>query len=273
MTSSPTPRLAPAILEYYNQGREDGRLREGDGRLEFWRTQDVLRRVLPEPGGLLIDVGGGTGIHAAWLAADGWDVLLVDPVPAHVEQASSLAGVSTRLGDARALDVDDATADVVLLLGPLYHLPDPEDRARALSEAARAVRPGGTVVGATINRHAALHDQLNRGGWFEPPRRARLAATSASGLSLTGGDFTLGYFHHPADIAAELSAAGLDVTGQYGVEGAAWLLGGIGGYLDDESQREAVLEALRITESEPSLLGVSGHLLTAGRRPGRYAGL
>jgi len=267
MASTPAPRLAPAILEYYNQGREDDRLREGVGRLEFWRTQDILRRILPEPGSLLVDVGGGTGIHAAWLAADGWDVLLVDPVPAHVERAAAMTGVSTRLGDARVLDVNDAVADVVLLLGPLYHLPDPADRARALSEAARVLRPGGAVVAATINRHAALHDQLNRGGWFEPPRRARLAATSASGLTLSGGDFTLGYFHHPADIAAETRAAGLEVTGQYGVEGAAWLMGDIGAYLDDESQREAVLAALRITESEPSLLGVSGHLLTAARRP------
>lgn len=271
MTSVPvhahsTPRLAPEILEYYARGREDSRLREGTGRLELWRTRDILRRILPEQRGRLLDVGGGSGIHAEWLAADGWSVELIDPVPSHIEQAAVLTGVTARLGDARALAVGDATADVVLLLGPLYHLPDPDERVRALAEAARVVRPGGLVVAATINRYAALHDHLNHGGWFEPERRARLEASSATGRVHGDGDFTTAYFHEPAAIAAEMSAAGLAVTGQYGVEGAGWLMADIAAYLEDDAKRDGVLAALRITESDPALLGVSGHLLTAARR-------
>jgi SAM-dependent methyltransferase len=260
------PQLAPEILHFYAEGREDRRLREGTGRLELWRTQDILRRVLPEPGGRLLDVGGGTGVHAEWLAADGWNVELIDPVPSHVERAAALPGVTARLGDARALAVDDATADVVLLLGPLYHLPDSGERRKALTEAARVARPGGTVVAATINRYAALHDQLNRGGWFEPERRARLEATAATGRGHPGGEFTTAYLHHPADIAAEAAAAGLTVTGQYGVQGAAWLMADVAAYLEDEAKRDGLLAALRITECDPAMLGVSAHLLTAARR-------
>lgn len=271
MTSKPdhvpsTPPLAPEILDYYTQGREDGRLREGSGRLELWRTQDILRRILPEGRGRLLDVGGGSGVHAEWLAADGWSVELIDPVPTHVEKAAMLTGVAARLGDARALAQGDATTDVVLLLGPLYHLPDPVERGRALAEAARVVRPGGLVVAGTINRYAALHDQLNRGGWFEPERRARLEATAATGRVHTGGGFTTAYFHEPTAIAAEMAAAGLTVTGQYGVEGAAWLMADIAAYLDDDAKRDGVLAAVRLTESDPALLGVSCHLLTAARR-------
>lgn len=261
------PELAPEILDYYAQGREGDRLRYGAGRLELWRTQDILRRILPTPGGHLLDVGGASGVHAEWLVADGWRVALVDPVPRHVEQAGMVPGIVARLGDARALDAEDASADVVLLLGPLYHLRSPAERQRALAEAARVVRPGGTVVAATINRYAALHDHLNRGGWFEPWRQERIRQTSATGLVEADGAFTTAYLHHPAEIAAELESAGLAVTGQYGVEGAAWLLGDIDDYLDDEVKRAELLKALRITESEPSLLGISGHLLTAGARP------
>lgn len=260
------PALAPEILEYYARGREDGRLRCGAGRLELWRTQDVLRRVLPQPGGRLLDVGGGSGVHAEWLAADGWRVELVDPVPIHVEQAAALPGVVARLGDVRALDVRDASVDVVLLLGPLYHLPEPAERLEALAEAARVLRPGGIVVVATINRFAALHDHLNRGGWFEPWRRSRVAATAATGVVHPDGDFTTAYMHQPAEIAGELASVGFAVAGQYGVEGAAWLFGGIDACLDDEDKRAGILEALRITESEPTLLGISGHLLTVGVR-------
>lgn len=75
---------------------------------------------LPAPGDRLLDVGGGCGVHAAWLASDGWDVHLIDPVPSHVSQASVLSGVTARVGDGRALDAAEACADVVLLLGPLF---------------------------------------------------------------------------------------------------------------------------------------------------------
>ncbi|MEV7007593.1 hypothetical protein [Streptosporangium sp. NPDC051022] len=60
------------LLAYYERGGEHDRLRRGRGRLEFWRTQDVLRRVLPEAPARVLDVGGGTGVHAEWLAADGY---------------------------------------------------------------------------------------------------------------------------------------------------------------------------------------------------------
>ncbi len=83
---------------------EDERLRRSPhGRLEFARTQELLRRELPLPPATVLDVVGGTGIHAAWLAQDGYDVVLVDVVAEHVEQAARLPGVAATVGDARAL--------------------------------------------------------------------------------------------------------------------------------------------------------------------------
>src|SRR4051794_31578663 len=79
----------------------------------------VLGRGLPAARGGVVDVGGGPGVHAEWLAADGHVVELVDPVPLHVEQASRVPGVTARHGDARDLPMPGASADAVLLLGPL----------------------------------------------------------------------------------------------------------------------------------------------------------
>ncbi|WP_369260223.1 class I SAM-dependent methyltransferase [Streptomyces sp. R35] len=264
------PVLAEEITAYYERDNEDGRLRKGSGRLEFWRTQDVLRRLLPPAPAKVLDVGGGSGVHAQWLAADGYDVELLDPVPLHVERAARLPGVTAHVGDARALRLPDESADVVLLLGPLYHLPEREDRVRALGEARRVVRPGGVVVAATINRFAGLHDTLSTGLYFDPDRRPQIESAARDGrMRPTGGDkslFTTAYFHQPADVLDEFAAAGLAPSGQYGVEGAAWLMGDVSAWLDDPGRRESVLRAVRQTESEPSLLGVSGHLLTAGGR-------
>ncbi|MET7473307.1 class I SAM-dependent methyltransferase [Streptomyces sp. NPDC005648] len=268
---SPSPDLPQEILAYYNRGEEDARLRPGGapaGRLEYWRTQDVLRRLLPAAPARVLDVGGGSGVHAEWLARDGYDVDLVDAVPLHVELASQLLGVTARLGDARALSEDDASYDAVLLLGPLYHLVERADRVRALTEARRVVRPGGPVIAATINRYAGLHDLLREQRYFDPAQRLRTDRVSDHGRhDGENGLFTTAYFAQPAEVPGEFTEAGLTVEGQYGLEGLAWLMGGIEHWLDDPERRAAVLAATRRTESEPTLLGASAHLLTAGRRP------
>ena len=67
-------------------------------------------------------------------------------------------GVSATVGDARSLDAADDSFDVVLLLGPLYHLVEASDRAAALREAARVARPGALVAAAAIGRYAGLLD-------------------------------------------------------------------------------------------------------------------
>jgi SAM-dependent methyltransferase len=264
------PSVREEILAYYARGEEDARLRQGAGRLEYWRTQDVLRRLLPYAPARVLDVGGGSGVHAEWLAGDGYEVELVDPVPLHLEQAARLPGVTVRRGDARALPAEDAAYDVVLLLGPLYHLLERADRVRALAEARRAVRPGGLVVAATINRCAALHDGLQLGHYFTPALRARIDAITTDGWQMPAPEdpfFTTAYFADPTEVPGEFTGAGLTHEGQYGIEGVAWLMGGVEEWLDDPERREAVLAATRRIESEPTLLGASGHLLTAGRRP------
>lgn len=118
------PLIDPLIVSYYTEYDEASRLHStAVGRLEFERTRELLRRSLPPPPARVLDVGGGPGTHARWLIEDGYQVLLVDPVPKHVEQAREYApGCSAELGDARRLALPSDGYDVVLLLGPLYHL-------------------------------------------------------------------------------------------------------------------------------------------------------
>ncbi len=94
----------------------------------------------------------------------------------HREQvaADAAAGgltIDSAIGDARALDLPDASVDAVLLLGPIYHLPTPADRVAALVEAGRVVRPGGPIFAVAISRWAP---RLARPGrWSAWPRRTR----------------------------------------------------------------------------------------------------
>src|SRR5712692_3011663 len=71
---------------HYAKGNEAGRLFEGHGVIELARTQEIILRHLPAPPGTILDVGGGPGVYACWLASLGYRVHLVDVVPLHVEQ-------------------------------------------------------------------------------------------------------------------------------------------------------------------------------------------
>jgi SAM-dependent methyltransferase len=259
------------IMEYYRTGVETTRLLTGHGRLEFLRTWDVLTRVLPPAPAAVLDVGGATGVYAAPLTAAGYRVHVVDPVPEHVGAAAELAGVTASVGDARALTEADASHDAVLLLGPLYHLPDRTERVAAWREAARVVRPGGPVIGAAISRYASMHDGFLHGYDRDPRFQEVVRADLAGGVHRVPADregwFTTAYFHHPAELAAEMRDAGLTAGRVLPVEGAFWLLGGVGEILDDAGRTAVLLEMLRGVEEEPTLLGSSAHLLAIGQRP------
>jgi len=260
-----THELAAEIRAYYEVGGEDSRLRDNPGgRLEFLRTQDVLRRVLPPAPATVLDVGGGSGVHAEWLAADGYGVHLVDPVPRHVAAAATLPGVSAAHGDARALAERDGAYDAVLLLGPLYHLLDRGDRVRALAEARRVCRPGGLVAAATISRFAPLYDGLLKGWYGDWPGFVARVLASGSNVGDAPG-FTTAYFHHPDEPPEEFAAAGLVEVRRYAVEGGGWLLGDLADWLNDDARRPLLLDGLRRTETDPTLLGISSHLLTVAR--------
>src|SRR5260221_14345868 len=162
MTNQSNSMVPLEIIAYYNLGREDNRLSRGSGQLEFARTQELIRRYSPPPPATVLDVGGGSGVYAFWLAGLGYDVDLIDAVPLHIEQANAAQQNmprtlrSARVGDARNLPVNDSSVDVVLLLGPLYHLTDYADRIKTLQEAHRLLKPGGDVFLVGSLRFASL---------------------------------------------------------------------------------------------------------------------
>ena len=158
------PTIDPDILRYYNRGREDDRLERGLSFVEFLRTVEVLERFLPPAPATVLDIGGGPGKYAQLLAERGYTVHLLDPVPLHIEQASArlkdFATCTASLGDARAIPHPDNSADVVLLMGPLYHLQSEADRQSCLAEAYRVLKDGGLLFAAAISRFAPALDTL-----------------------------------------------------------------------------------------------------------------
>ena len=174
------------LLAYYSRGEERDRLAAGGGQLEFLRTTEIILRRLPPAPARVADIGGGPGRYALWLAALGYQVEHRDLMPLHVRQletdAASLDGLRTAVSDARDLDLDDASVDAVLLLGPLYHLRRRPDRIGALTEARRVVRPGGPVFAAAISRWAPRIDGELRDRLYERFPHVRPAAETSAAV-------------------------------------------------------------------------------------------
>jgi ubiquinone/menaquinone biosynthesis C-methylase UbiE len=269
---------ADEIVRYYTEADEASRLRTGWFQLEQARTQELILRHIPPAPATVLDIGGGAGAYACWLASRGYQVHLIDPVLRHVEQARAASAnqpqhplASAEVGDARRLEQANQTVDAVLLLGPIYHLTERRDRLTALREGLRVLRSGGLAWVAGISRFASLLDSLSA-GFFDRPEFAPILdrdlaegqhRNSTSNLTY----FTNAFFHRPEELAGELSEAGFERVELLPIEGPGWLARDFDRLWNDPGQRERLLASLRKVEHEPALIGASSHILAIGRKP------
>ncbi len=273
-SNSPKPEK---VAEHYASGYEADRLHTGAGKLDCERSRELLKRFLPPAPATILDVGGGPGGHACWLAKQGYEVHLIDITPLHVRLAKEASRcqpeaplASANVGDARSLSWHAETVDTALLFGPLYHLTDKKDRLKALQEAHRVLKPGGLFLGVGISRFASTMDGL-RSGFLKDPVFAEIVTgdlRNGHHRNSTGNlnYFMDAFFHHPDELKSEVSEAGFSVKGVYGVEGPSWLAPDLDAWWSNEVQRDELLRVARALESEPALLGVSAHLIVVGKK-------
>lgn len=165
------------IADFYDAygEREWERLdRDFHHRLEFEVTTEYLTEHLPDSGHVL-DVGGGGGRYAVWLAERGYDVTLVDVSERQVEIAGEKARehgvedrVTTQQGDVRALGLDKQFDATLCLGGALSHVLDSEEREAAVSELRRVTRSGGPVFVSVMGLLASVTRMLRHAGKTEP---------------------------------------------------------------------------------------------------------
>lgn len=260
------------VAAYYSSEESMAQASSVRGWLGLARLRQELQLLTGGAHLAIADVGGGTGTIAHWLAARGHQVSLLELSSKQLQRAqddesADFPLAEYRLGDARRLPWDAASFDVVLLLGPLYHLDSTAHRVEALTEAARVVRSGGHVVAETLGRITPMAS-VAWGNEFAPSRTVASKILNNGHQIPTAEDpwFTSAYYHAVGEPASEFSSAGIPVVDTLALEGPWWFApSAVRNPLED---RESSLELLNIAHEAsraPEAVSNSPHVLTIGR--------
>ena len=263
------------IVEFYSEYNEKGRLIERHS-LEKIRTQEIILRHLAKKPQKIIDIGGAAGVYSFWLAELGHIVDLIDLVPKHIQQIKEIETIegkkinSAIVGNALALPYEDNLYDIALLMGPLYHLQDREQRILALKEAKRVLKKDGILFAAAITKYASMLDGFKYDLIADPEFQNIMLNDIKTGkhnnVNKIENYFTYSYFHSPNELKNEVEEAGLKYMEILPVEGFGNIYKDVEMKMEDESYSKLLLECILLTESDPTFLAVSSHYLIVGKK-------
>lgn len=177
----------------------------------------LLRRADLGPAGTLIDVGCGSGQTMSWFTESrpGWKAAGVDIAEEGVAAARS-AGLDVVTGNALDLPFESASADLVITLDVLQHLPLPAGDVDCLREIRRVLRPGGYLFVRTNCQSTprATEDPANNFRKYEPDDlREKLDQAGFEVNALSRANAMLGL----AEVARELRATKREGSGYHGL--------------------------------------------------------
>jgi len=260
---------------FYNKASEETRLDKGMGVFEFERIKSLIEKYISSSTSKIIDVGGGTGKYSEWLAKKGHQVYLIEPVSKHLEIAKNRANklknkFCIQLGESRNLEFPNNFADLIILHGPLYHLQKKEDRDLTIREAKRVVKNNGIILGFAINYTAStlvglLNGLIHKKTFFEMCKQEL-----TDGIHNPPNDFpwllTEAYYHKPEQLKQEFVTQGLTYLNTYAIEGMSWLDKDYFANMFNDKKKHTLLELIKITENDSSLLSLSPHMMIAVKK-------
>jgi S-adenosylmethionine-dependent methyltransferase len=245
-------------------------------RTEFAVTLRALQTHLPPAPAHILDCGGGPGRYAVELACLGHKVTLFDLSTACLDLARAKAheaGVKLyALEQGTAIDLSrfsDEEFDAVLLMGPLYHLLEENERVQALDESYRVVKSGGLCFAAFITRFAPVRYAAAEAPTLpldEPEELETILSTGQLPPRGEQGSRFVAHFAHPAEVPSLCRQPGFEMLEVLGVEGVVSMIEEDVNALSGQAW-QAWVDLNQRLAPEPSLLGAAEHLLAVLEKP------
>ncbi len=248
------------VQEVYRRFNEDTRLTKSKAaQVEFLTTVKYIEQYLA-PGDQILDIGAGAGGYSLYFARKGFKVSALELADSNIAafRAKLTDILPLDLHQGNALDLSqyaDSSFDVVLLLGPLYHLHSDTDKLQCIREAKRVCKPGGKIFFAFITNDIVIltmqqehPDYLLKGDYNKETFRL--------------DDFPF-VFHTVQRCRELLNQGGIRICKEIASDGVSELLKDLINGMDDATYQQYLRYHFYICE-KPECLGMSNHLLFVG---------
>jgi len=260
------------LINHYSNYDEDKRLsKQLVTRIEFDTTKHILSKYLNRNKSI-IELGAATGKYAFHYAALGHKVTAVEIVPEYVRLMHENAkekNLELNIFEGNAISVpfiESGSQDIVLILGPLYHLKNIEDRQSVMNEAKRILKPNGKVAIAYINKFFVAGMFVQR--FPELIDKKILDELIEKGTVSSGKADTfckMGYFSSPDEMEQLITSNGFSIQEHVAADGFGRFISEEINSLNDK-QYKIWLDYHFKTCHEKSLLGISSHGLVIGAK-------
>jgi 2-polyprenyl-3-methyl-5-hydroxy-6-metoxy-1,4-benzoquinol methylase len=260
------------VVDSYENYKEENRLTTNNSRrIEFLTTARIFEEYFP-PKAKMLDCAAGTGIYAFYFAEKGYNVTALDITPRHIEIISNELKskpytIQAAVNDATDLSkFDDETFDIVLCMGPIYHLTNKSLRQKCLDECKRVLKTGGLVVVAYINRFYIMPNTAMRAKEY---LKLDFVKTIVETGTITHDDkncfWTDSYYAIPEEMEQTLKDMSFTVIDHLSPDGLSPLLS-ISIDSMSESEFKTWCEYHYMVCREKRILGAGTHGLIIGRK-------
>ncbi len=265
------------VKEYYaDRVRVEWRrlVRNAYHRIELDTTLYFITKYLPK-NGLILDAGGGPGRYTLELARRGYNVVLLDAVQANLDFSKRQvrrAKLEKHVKEFRVGSIDDLSQfetnhfdGVICTGGPLSHLLQPDQRAKAISELVRVAKPGAPILVSVMAKLGALVSILLSA--LNDIGQSHFKRIVETGDYLGGYGFTACHFYLPEELRRDFTIEGVQILEMAGLEGiSAHHDRAINKLAKDKSRYMAWIEAHYETCTHPAVVGMSEHMLIVCRK-------
>lgn len=252
------------VNRIYDVFDEDRRLNHSKAaRVEFLTTVYYIDMYL-KPGDKILDIGAGAGEYSLYFARRGYKVSALELADANIAAfcRKLTANDKIHLIQGNALDLSryaDNSFDIVLLLGPLYHLQNDRDKQKCIFEAKRVCKEDGKIFFSFISNDFVFLTELTYDGNY-------FGNGDYNKETFKLNDFP--FVFHTVDTARKLLAnSGIKVLHEVASDGASELMAARINQMCEEDYKQYLRYHFYICE-KPELLGMTNHLLFVGERNG-----
>lgn len=258
------------VVESYENYKEEDRLSTNNARrIEFLTTVRAFDELITDNKKIL-DCAAGTGIYAFYLADKGHDVTATDITPRHIEVIKNIASTKPYKMESRVLDATDMSVfedecfDVVLNMGPFYHLINESDRIKCFQESLRVLKKGGLLITSYIPRYYVFQYVAMQNDCFVDAKLAQqLTETGILHHDDEKCFWTDTYYATAEEMEALYRAYGMEIVDHFAQDGAtphfsqkvdSW----------NEEQFKVWCDYHYSICRQKSLLGASNHVVIVG---------